>query len=217
MVKVRLIIVEDHQLVRQGLAAILALHPELEVIGQAASGEDSIELVARLRPDVVLMDIRMPGMGGVEACRAIRKQFPATRVLMLTSFSDDDSILASILAGAAGYVLKETDAETLFRSILLVAEGQCLLDPAITAKVFTHIKESTGPKPPFFNPELNLTPHEKRILQLMADGKTNREIADELHLSEKTIRNYVSILLDKLNMENRTQAAVYFTKTADYQ
>ncbi|MHB1420877.1 MAG: response regulator transcription factor [Bacillota bacterium] len=213
MSKVKLIIVEDHQVVRQGLTAILDLHPQMKVIGQAASGEEAIELATRLRPDVVLMDVRMPGMGGIEACRAIRKQFPSIKVLMLTSFSDDDSVMASILAGAAGYVLKETDAETLFRSISLVAQGQCLLDPAVTDKVFTRLKDLTGSKHPS-ETEANLTPQEKRILKFMADGNTNREIADQLHLSEKTVRNYVSSLLDKLHMDNRTQAAVFFTKTA---
>lgn len=205
MSKIRLLVVDDHILVRQGLISLLETQPELEVVGGAGSAEEALEQATRFLPDVVLMDVRMPGKSGIEACREIRQFLPRIQMLMLSSYSDEESIMAAIFAGAAGYVLKDADIATLLRDIHLVAQGYCLLDPAITARVFEKLRQLASRE---VNPaQLHLTLQERRLLQQIAQGKTNKEIASALRISEKTVRNYISNLLSKLNLSNRTQAA----------
>ncbi|HEX6970998.1 MAG TPA: response regulator transcription factor, partial [Limnochordia bacterium] len=183
--KIRVLLVDDHEVVRIGLRALLQRAPDLEVAGEAGSAEEAVAQAARLRPDVVVMDVRMPGGSGIEACREIRQAQPDTRVLMLTSYPDEEAVLASVMAGASGYVLKEIGGGELLAGIRAVAAGKSLLDPQVAAVVLDRVRRQSEPKYP------PLTDQERRILALIAQGKTNREIAQELYLSEKTIRNYV--------------------------
>lgn len=211
--KAAILLVDDHAVVRKGLQSFLELNPVFEVVGEAASGEDSIFKARELRPDIILMDVRMPGMNGIEACRLIMEENPATKVVMLTSYSDEESVMASILAGARGYILKQVDTEILIRDLERVALGESLLDPAVTQKVFEKIRfltKSASVEDAMDTLE-QLTNQEKRILALIAKGKTNKEIATEILISPKTVRNHVTNILAKLNLSNRTQAAAYAT------
>lgn len=220
MRRIKLLIVDDHQVVRLGLKSLLQLHPQMEVVGEAATGREALEAAGRFFPDIVLMDVRLPDRNGIEVCREIRQQHPAIKVIILTAFSDEESIFNSILAGASGYVLKQADTDSLLRDIELVAHGESLLDPCITGKVFERIKvlaQQVAGDNPEHGRWAGLTNQEKRILLLVAQGKTNREIAEELFIGEKTVRNYVSSILAKLHLHNRTQVAAVVARYSDWE
>ncbi len=209
--KARVLVVDDHAVVRKGLQFFLESNPSFEVVGEAASGEESVTKARQLSPDIILMDVRMPGINGIEACRMILEEQPEIKVIMLTSYSDEESVMASILAGARGYILKKVDTDILMRDLERVSQGESLLDPAVTQQVFEKIKSLTkSSSVDDAMKTLNqLTNQEKRILALIAQGKTNKEIAAEIFISAKTVRNYVTNILTKLNLSNRTQAAAY--------
>ena len=206
----RILVVDDHEVVRQGLVALLGRRPEFHVVGEAGSVAEAIAQAARLRPDLVIMDVRLPDGSGVEACREIRAERPETRVVMLTSYPDEEAVLASIVAGASGYLLKQVRGRDLVTALEAVARGESLLDPAVTEKVLERIrKAATGGA----DDELaQLTSQERRILALVAEGKTNTQIAREVFLSDKTVKNYVSSILSKLNLERRAQLAAYVAR-----
>jgi two-component system, NarL family, response regulator DevR len=207
MAKHRIFIVDDHEVVRLGLKALLELHPQFEVIGEAGTAKDAIEQVSRLQPDVVLMDIRLPGTSGIEACEEITKRFENIRVIMLTSYADDEMLFSAIRAGASGYVLKQIGGEDLIRAVEAVGRGEALLDPAVTQRVFQEVRRAV--KEEESQAFANLSQQEKHVLLLVSEGKTNREIAKALFLGEGTVRNYVSSILSKLGVSNRAEAAAY--------
>lgn len=203
--KIRVMLVDDHEVVRLGLAALIARQPEFEVVGEAGTAREAVSRAATLQPDIVVMDVRMPDGSGIEACREIIQNRPQTKVIILTSYSDDEAVFASIMAGAQGYVLKQIGSESLLAGLRAVARGQSLLDPAITGQVLERMKNPRS-QPGGHEP---LTEQERRILALIAEGKTNKQIAQEIFLSEKTVRNYVSNILGKLHFARRSQAAAY--------
>ncbi|BAS27259.1 response regulator transcription factor [Limnochorda pilosa] len=205
MEAIRILIVDDHEVVRIGLRSLLERIGQFEVAGEAGSAQEAINLVRSRKPDVVIMDIRMPDGSGIEACRAIRSENPDVKVIMLTSYTDDEAIFSSVMAGASGYVLKQIGSQELVEAIRTVAAGGSLLDPSITGKVLERMRGMTRDQ----HQHEKLTDQELRILRLIADGRTNKEIADALYLSEKTVRNYVSSILSKLNLANRAEAAAY--------
>lgn len=206
--KIRVMLVDDHEIVRMGLRTLLERQGGIEVAGEASTAAEAVEMALDLRPDVVLMDVRLPDESGVEACRRIREEDDGIRVIMLTSYSDDDALFASIMAGASGYLLKRIDAANLCRTVLAAGMGESIIDPALSERVVSRIKEiSAGAPSRGFD---LLTGREKEILGLVADGLTNKEIADRVCLSAKTVRNYVSTMLQKLGFSSRTQAAVYY-------
>ena len=206
----RLLVVDDHEIVRQGLVALLDRRPGFEVVAQAGSVAESIDQARRHRPDIVVMDVRLPDGSGVEACRAIRAELPATRVIMLTSFPDDEAVLSAIVAGASGYLLKQIRARDLVAALEAVGRGESLLDPAVTERVLERVRRIAKGES---SDELSvLTPQEQKILLLVAEGKTNKEIAADVFLSDKTVKNYVSSILSKLNLERRAQAAAFVAK-----
>ena len=203
----RVMLVDDHEVVRGGIRAMLQATDDIVVTAEAASVREAIDEAARARPDVIVMDVRLTDGSGIEATRQIRADRPESKVLMLTSFADDEALFASIMAGASGYVLKQINAAELLRAIRAVGRGESLLDPAVTTSVLDRLRKG---KHLMQDERLaRLSPQEERILTAVADGKTNREIGEDLHLAEKTVKNYVSNLLAKLGMERRTQAAVY--------
>ena len=205
---IRVYLLDDHEVVRRGLRDLLEAEDDIEVVGESGSAVDAGHRIPALRPDVAVLDGRLPDGSGVDVCRDIRSVDPNIKALILTSFEDDEALFASIMAGASGYVLKQIKGTDLVDAIRRVAAGQSLLDPAVTARVLDRIRR--GPDQP---DELKgLTDQERRILALVAEGLTNREIAGRMFLSEKTIKNYVSSLLAKLGMERRTQAAVLASK-----
>jgi DNA-binding NarL/FixJ family response regulator len=210
--KIRILIVDDHRVVRSGLSALFAHHPGLRVVGEAGTVREAIDRTLELRPDVVLMDVRLPDGRGYEACREIRQIAPDTRVLFLTSFADEEVVIESLDAGADGYLLKEIDEAALVRGIREVAEGRSILDPAVTRQVLSRTKHS-GPATGREKWEL-LSPQERRVLALVAEGKTNKEIGLALSLSDKTVKNYFSNLLDKLQLGRRSQAAAFYVQYA---
>jgi len=203
---IRILLVDDHQVVREGLRALLDSQEDLEVIAEADSVAEAITRARTFEPDVVVMDVRLPDGSGVEACREIRSRQPDTAVLMLTSFSDDQALFDSIMAGAAGYVLKQVRGAELIDSIRRVGSGESILDPAITARVLDRIRNPKQDEDPRL---ARLTPTELRIVEMIADGLTNRQIADRIHLAEKTVKNYVSAILSKLEVARRAEAAAY--------
>jgi DNA-binding NarL/FixJ family response regulator len=204
-VAIRIFLLDDHEVVRRGVRELLESEDDLEVVGEAGSVAEALARIPPTDPDVCVLDVRLPDGSGVEVCREVRSARPELACLMLTSFSDDEALFESILAGAAGYVLKEVRGGELVTSIRRVAAGETLLDPAVTTRVLERLRR--GPEE---DERLkDLTPQEKRILELLADGLTNRQIADEMILAEKTVKNYVSNLLAKLGMSRRTEAAVY--------
>lgn len=207
MARIRVMLVDDHEVVRQGLKALLGHRETLQVVAEAASVAEALEAAARTLPDVIVMDVRLPDGTGIEACRDIRAERPETQVLMLTSYADDEAVYAAIIAGAAGYLLKQTRGRELVSAIEAVARGESLLDPSVTSSVLTRMREmaSGGHKDKLSD----LSEQERRILALIAEGRTNREIAAEVYLSEKTVKNYVSTILGKLGMERRAQAAAF--------
>jgi len=210
MPETRVMLVDDHEVVRQGLRALLERREHLKVVAEAGSVAEAIVEAARAQPDVIVMDVRLPDGTGIEACREIRAEYPAIRVLMLTSYADDEAVYAAIVAGAAGYLLKQTRGRELVSAIDAVARGESLLDPLVTSKVLTRMREMAagGHKDKLSE----LTEQERRILSLIAEGKTNRMIAAEVFLSEKTVKNYVSTILGKLGMERRAQAAAFMAE-----
>lgn len=206
----RILLVDDHEVVRQGLAALLDRREGFEVVAEAGNVAESIEMAERHRPDLVIMDVRLPDGSGVEACREIRAEHPEIRVVMLTSYPDEEAVLSAIVAGASGYLLKQIRARDLVTALEAVARGESLLDPAVTESVLARVRRiATGP----YTDELaQLTAQEQKILLLVAEGKTNKEIAAEVFLSDKTVKNYVSSILSKLNLQRRAQAAAFMAK-----
>jgi two-component system, NarL family, response regulator LiaR len=202
--KISIIIVDDHAIVRQGLRTYLELQPDIEVLGEASNGAEAVALVRETLPDVVLMDLVMPQSDGVEATRMITGLAPSTRVIVLTSFSEDDKVFASIKAGAQGYLMKDVLPGELVRAIRTVHRGEAQLDPEIARKL---MQEFTNPQPT--TPKHDLTERELEVLRLIAQGKSNKDISEELVLSEKTVKTHVSNILQKLHLSDRTQAAVY--------
>ncbi len=207
MAKQRIVLVDDHEVVRLGLKSLLERHPQFEVIAEAGSAKEALEQVERLLPDVVLMDIRLPGTSGIEACEEITKKFPDIRVIMLTSYAEDDMLFSAIRAGASGYVLKQIGAEDLMKAIEAVGRGEALLDPAVTQRVFQEVRRAV--KEEESSAFSTLSQQEKHVLLLVSEGRTNREIAKALFLGEGTVRNYVSSILSKLGVSNRAEAAAY--------
>jgi two-component system response regulator DevR len=203
-------LVDDHEIVRDGLRAVLDPEDDIVVAAQAGAVQEAIDEAVRTKPDVVVMDVRLADGSGIEATREIRGRLPDTRVLMLTSFADDEALFASIMAGASGYVLKQVRSGELLRAIRSVAAGNSLLDPAVTSSVLERLRKG---KHLMKDEKLaRLSPQEERILQAISDGKTNREIGEELHLAEKTIKNYVSSILSKLEVVRRAEAAAYLAR-----
>jgi two-component system response regulator DevR len=207
---IRVMIVDDHEVVRQGLRAMLEAAGDVVVAGEAARVQEAVEVAESVRPDVVVMDVRLEDGSGIEATREIRARRPDTKVVMLTSFADDEALFASIMAGASGYVLKQVRGGDLLQSIQTVARGGSLLDPAVTGAVLDRLRKG---KHLLKDERLaRLSPQEERILALVADGKTNKEIGEELHLAEKTVKNYVSSILSKLEVARRAEAAAYLAR-----
>jgi two-component system, NarL family, response regulator DevR len=206
----RVMLVDDHEVVRNGIRAMLQAEDDIVVSAEAGTVREAIDEADRARPDVVVMDVRLADGSGIEATREIRAQHPTTRVLMLTSFADDEALFASIMAGASGYVLKQVHSGDLVRAIRAVGAGESLLDPAVTTPVLDRLRKG---KHLMRDEKLQrLSPQEERILSLVADGRTNREIGDELHLAEKTVKNYVSSILSKLEVARRAEAAAYLAR-----
>jgi two-component system response regulator DevR len=207
MNKTRVLLVDDHEVVRLGLMTLINDQPNMQVVGEAGTTAEAVRAVERLQPDVVLMDIRMPGEGGIEATQQIAARFPATKVVMLTSFADDELIVRAIRAGAAGYVLKQVGNEELLRAITAVARGEALLDPSTTARLLSRVREAERKADE--DAFRDLSDREMDVLGELARGKTNAEIGQILNLSEKTVRNYVSTILEKLHLTNRIELATY--------
>jgi two-component system, NarL family, response regulator DevR len=207
MTKIRVLLVDDHAIVRLGLTTLLGDVPEVEVVGEAGTAAEALKAVERLRPDVVLMDIRMPGEGGIEATRRITSQFPDTKVVMLTSFADEELVVRAIRAGAMGYVLKEVGNTELLRAIRAASRGEALLDPATTARLLARVRQTEQKAD--LDAFRDLSGRELDVVAEVARGKTNAEIAHTLNLSEKTVRNYLSTVLEKLNLTNRVELATY--------
>ncbi|MEO5940878.1 MAG: response regulator transcription factor [Candidatus Limnocylindrales bacterium] len=206
----RLLVVDDHEVVRQGLVALLDRRPNFQVVAQAGTVEEALAQARLHQPDIVIMDVRLPDGSGVEACREIRADLPDTRVVMLTSFPDDEAVLSAIVAGAAGYLLKQIRARDLVSALEAVGRGESLLDPAVTERVLARVRQIASGE---IHDELaGLTPQERKILLLVAEGKTNKAIAAEIFLSDKTVKNYVSSILAKLNLERRAQAAAFVAR-----
>ena len=208
--KLKVVLVDDHEIVRQGLKALLEAEDDIEVIGEASGGKQAVEVVRSYKPNVVVMDVRMPEGGGVEACRDIRDQVPDTQVIMLTSFSDDEALFNSIMAGAAGFVLKQIRGGDLVDAIRTVGGGESLLDPGVTQRVLERLRKAKFDDQ---DPKLaRLSPQEERILDMIGEGLTNRQIAERIHLSDKTVKNYVSTILQKLEVARRAEAASYVAR-----
>ena len=202
---IRVFLLDDHEVVRRGLVALLESAGDIEVVGESGLALEAARRIPALRPDVAVLDARLPDGSGIDVCREVRSADPGIRALILTSYQDDEALFSAIMAGAAGYVLKQVRGNDLVDSIRRVAAGQSLLDPEVTARVLERIRKGAGTEPE----ELaSLTPQERRILELIAEGMTNRQIGGELFLAEKTVKNYVSSLLAKLGVERRTQAAI---------
>jgi DNA-binding NarL/FixJ family response regulator len=206
---IRVMLVDDHELIRKGLRGYLEQRPGLTVVGESGTVRQAVGRAPAMQPNVIVMDVQLPDGTGIEACRAIKAEMPATKVLMLTSFADDDAVMSSVLAGASAFLLKTTSGEDIAKAIEGVARGESQLDPTITARLLEQLRqravapEETKPK---------LTENEQKILDRIAEGKTNREIAGEVYLSEKTVKKYVSNILDKLDLRRRAEAAAYVTR-----
>ena len=206
----RLLVVDDHEVVRQGLVALLDRRAGFEVVAQAGTVAEAIDAAGRFEPDLVIMDVRLPDGTGIEACREIRAARSETRVIMLTSYPDEEAVLSAIIAGASGYLLKQIRGRDLVTALEAVGRGESLLDPAVTEKVLERVRRVASGAA---TDELaELTSQERKILLLVAEGKTNKEIAAEVFLSDKTVKNYVSSILSKLNLQRRTQAAAFMAK-----
>ena len=208
---IRVFLLDDHEVVRRGVRELLEAEGDIEVVGEAGTAEEAVGCIPATSPDVAVLDVRLPDGSGVEVCRDVRSARPEIACIMLTSFADDEALFEAIMAGAAGYVLKQVRGGELVDAIRRVAAGQSLLDPNVTTKVLERLRR--GPEE---DERLRtLTEQERNILELLADGKTNRQIAEELFLAEKTVKNYVSNLLAKLGMSRRSEAAAYAARLAE--
>lgn len=206
---VRVFLLDDHEVVRMGLRDLLESQGDIEIVGEAGTAADALARIPALRPDVAVLDAQLPDGSGVEVCRQLRSTMPSMRAVILTSFDDDEALFAAIMAGAAGYVLKQVTGQDLLSAVRHVAAGGSLLDPDVTERVMQRLRDG-GPEAP---PELaSLTPQERRILELVAGGMTNKQIGEQLFLAEKTVKNYMSSVLAKLGLQRRTQAAVLATR-----
>lgn len=201
-------LLDDHEVVRQGIKSLIEAHDDLTVVGEAGLAADALRQIPQVKPDVAVLDGRLPDGTGVEVCREVRSRHPKTAVLILTSYDDDEALFSAVMAGAAGYVLKQVRGNEIVESIRRVAAGESLLDPTVTQKVLERIREGA----PVSDPVDKLTRQERRILEYIGQGLTNKQIADEMFLAEKTIKNYVTQMLAKLGLQRRTQAAVLVTK-----
>jgi DNA-binding NarL/FixJ family response regulator len=207
MAKQRILLVDDHEVVRLGLKSLLERHPQFDVVGEASSAREAMEIINTTHPDVVVMDIRLPGTSGIEACEEITGRFPETKVIMLTSYAEDEMLFSAIRAGASGYILKQIGGEDLVRALEAVGRGEAMLDPTVTQRVFQEVRRAV--KEEEASAFAHLSQQEKHVLLLVSEGKTNREIAKALFLGEGTVRNYVSSILSKLGVNNRAEAAAY--------
>nr|WP_184349847.1 response regulator transcription factor [Streptomyces olivoverticillatus] len=208
--KITVFLLDDHEVVRRGVHELLAQEPDIEVVGEAGTAADALVRIPATRPDVAVLDVRLPDGSGVEVCREIRSQDENIKCLMLTSYADDEALFDAIVAGAAGYVLKAIRGNELLSAVRHVAAGKSLLDPVATARVLERLRDGKGTRGD--DRLASLTDQERRILDLIGEGMTNRAIGERLHLAEKTIKNYVSSLLSKLGMERRSQAAAYVAR-----
>jgi two-component system, NarL family, response regulator DevR len=202
---IRIFLLDDHEIVRRGIAELLGAVPGFEVVGEAGTAAQALARVRAVKPDVALLDGRLPDGSGIDVCRQIRSELPGTYCLILTSYDDQDAVLAAVLAGASGYVLKEVRTSGLVDAIRQVAQGRSLIDPALIAQVMERVRAGNATD----NRLAALSPREREVLDLIADGLTNRQIGERMYLAEKTVKNYVSSLLSKLGMQRRTQAAVF--------
>lgn len=208
--QIKVLLVDDHEVLRIGLRTLFMEAGNFQVVGEAGTMAGAVADALRLKPNVVLMDVRLPDGSGIDACRTIRAAHPATRVLFLTSFADDDAVLATILAGADGFLLKEVTSEQLIDAVKVVSQGQSILDPAVTQRVLSKVRSLAAPASQ--DKREALSPQEERVLALVAEGKTNKEIAAFLHLSDKTVGHYLENIFQKLQVTRRAQAAVYFSQ-----
>ncbi len=204
-------LLEDHEIVRRGVRVLLQAEPDIEVIGEAGTAASALARIPVLRPDVAVLDVRLPDGDGVSVCREVRSRAPEVACVMLTAFSDDDALLASVMAGAAGYVLKQIRGSDLVGAVRVVASGQSMLDPGVAGKAMARLRDEADRRDPL----AGLTARERKILELIGDGLTNRQIGERLSVSVKTVKNYVSVLFVKLGMEQRTQAAAYAARVFD--
>jgi two-component system response regulator DevR len=205
---IRVFLLDDHELVREGIRSLLEVDDEIEVVGEAGTAEEALTRIPMAKPDVAILDVRLEAGNGIEVCRDVRALLPELICLMLTSYADDEALYASVMAGAAGYVLKQVKGRDLIADVKKVAGGASLMDPRAVARVVERISN-----PPQANPEIKaLSPQEGRLLDLISEGMTNRQIAEAMFLSEKTVKNYMTGLLAKLKMNSRTEAAIYATK-----
>jgi DNA-binding NarL/FixJ family response regulator len=208
--RIRVFVLDDHEVVRSGVRGILAAEPDIEVTGEAGTAAAALARIPALRPDVAVLDVRLPDGDGIAVCREIRSAVPGTACLMLTSYGDDRALLGAIMAGASGYVLKHAAASDLVGAIRVVAAGQSMLDPEATQRVLQRLRGQLGA----VDPMASLSEQERRVLALVAEGLTNRQIAERMFLAEKTVKNYVSSVLTKLGMQRRSQAAAYAARLA---
>jgi len=200
---IKVFLLDDHEVVRRGVASLLDTEPDIQIIGEASTARQALARIPALRPDVAVLDVRLPDGNGVAVCREIRSQMPEVACLMLTSFADDDALFDAVMAGAAGFVLKQIHGTDLVGAVRTVASGQSLLDPRSTARMMARLRDQASRKDPL----AALSDQERRILELIGEGLTNRQIGGRMYLAEKTVKNYVSNLLAKLDMQRRTQAA----------
>lgn len=201
-------LLDDHELVRRGLADLLSLEPDITVVGEAGTAAEAITRIRATRPDVAVLDVRLPDGNGVQVCREVRSDNPAVKALMLTSYADDEALFDSIMAGASGYCLKDIRGHDLVGAIRSVADGSSILDPVATSRVLAKLRGNREADDQL----ADLTAQERRILSLIGEGLTNRQIGERMHLAEKTVKNYVSSLLAKLHLERRTQAAAFYVR-----
>ncbi len=202
---VTVFLLDDHELVRRGLREYLGEEGDLEIVGEAGTATDAVAAIEAMQPDVAIIDVRLPDGNGIEVCREVRSRVPRTQCLILTSYADDEALFDAVVAGAAGYVLKETKTSELVRDIRKLAAGESLIDPAMKKDVMSRASANAGR-------DAELSPQEERILELIGEGLTNRQIGERLHLAEQTVKNYVSRLMSKLGFERRVQVALYATR-----
>jgi DNA-binding NarL/FixJ family response regulator len=205
---IRVFLLDDHEVVRRGIADLLGDEPDIEIVGESGSAAEAIRRIPALRPNVAILDGRLPDGSGIDVCREVRSRFPEINALILTSYDDEDALFAAIMAGAAGYVLKQIRGRDLVAAVRSVAAGQSLLDPAVTTRVLERVRRG----PAVEEGPAGLSERERQVLEHIAQGLTNRQIAESLGLAEKTVKNYVSAVLNKLGLERRVQAAVYATE-----
>jgi DNA-binding NarL/FixJ family response regulator len=209
--RINVFLVDDHEIFRRGIRTLLAHEPDIDVVGEAGTAAAALVKIPELRPDVAVLDVRLPDGNGITVCREIGSALPQTACLMLTAYNDDQALLGAIMAGAAGYVSKQTCGADLVSALRAVASGQSILDPQASRQIMTRLRE----RPIIVDPMAALSDQEKRVLELVSEGLTNRQIAQRMFLAEKTVKNYVSSLLTKLGMQRRTQAAAFAVRHAD--